>query len=442
MTRVQLNEAMKAGLPIISRLEEAGYEAVFVGGAVRDSILGRTVKDVDIATSAKPEQVMALFPKCIPTGIAHGTVTVMHEGTAYEVTTYRRESEYTDHRKPKEVSFETDLKGDLLRRDFTVNAMALRSDGSVYDPFGGLDDLNNGILRCVGHANERFHEDALRMVRAVRFIGVYGFRPAFSTWRALIVHRELLRHVAMERIQAELDKMLESRSPARCLAWLRASGLLRHTKTPLGSLIGSSDLSLSPADLSRLHHISETDIRWSYVGIAAGIAADDALEALEALRMSNKRIQRITTAIRFHDEMDDILNRSAAVLGVDERGYTEADIYFIQLFLKHGEIAAVDWLLIMNEVLQSSGFDHTDDDITRMERFSKLLSDAPLRTVKELDLNGAELTAALGKKAGPWLKEYLDMLLLETVLGRLENQKEALVLQAAAWQEEEREKQS
>jgi tRNA nucleotidyltransferase (CCA-adding enzyme) len=176
--RLSFTETIKSALPIVKRLREHHFEAFFVGGAVRDSILGLSIKDVDIATSARPEQVLALFERCIPTGLQHGTITVIIDGLAYEVTTFRQESAYEAHRKPESVRYITELDGDLLRRDFTMNAMALAEDGELYDPYGGVQDLQRKTLRSVGDPDARCQEDALRMLRAVRFIGVYQRTPA------------------------------------------------------------------------------------------------------------------------------------------------------------------------------------------------------------------------------------------------------------------------
>ena len=164
--KIQLPEKVKV---IIQTLEAAGYEAYAVGGCVRDSVLGRIPADWDITTSALPEQVKELFHRTIDTGIEHGTVTVMMDKEGFEVTTYRIDGEYRDHRHPEQVNFTGELKEDLRRRDFTINAMAYNDRCGMVDAFGGIEDLKHGVIRCVGVAGERFEEDALRILRAVRF---------------------------------------------------------------------------------------------------------------------------------------------------------------------------------------------------------------------------------------------------------------------------------
>ncbi len=195
------------GREVIHTLTAAGHEAYWVGGCVRDELLGRAIHDMDLTTSAEPEQVIALFPHVIPTGIQHGTVTVMQGGHAFEVTTFRTESGYADHRRPTEVAFVKDIREDLMRRDFTMNAIAMAEHGERVDPFGGEADLRSALVRCVGRAEERFEEDGLRMLRCIRFASVFRFRVAFNTWKGMIRRREGLRYIAMERVRVELEKM-------------------------------------------------------------------------------------------------------------------------------------------------------------------------------------------------------------------------------------------
>lgn len=198
---------------IIGVLETAGYEAYAVGGCVRDSILGRKPNDWDITTSAKPEEIKKLFPRTIDTGIKHGTVTVMLDREGFEVTTYRIDGVYEDKRHPKEVTFTANLEEDLKRRDFTVNAMAYSERAGLVDIFGGLQDIEQGIIRCVGNAQERFTEDALRMLRAVRFSAQLGYRIEEKTGQAIHRLAPDLQAISAERIQAELVKLVISPHP-------------------------------------------------------------------------------------------------------------------------------------------------------------------------------------------------------------------------------------
>lgn len=198
---------------IINTLEEAGYEAYAVGGCVRDSILGRDPDDWDITTSAKPEETKHLFPRTVDTGIKHGTVTVLLGGEGFEVTTYRIDGTYEDGRHPTEVTFTANLKEDLRRRDFTINAMAYNDRSGLVDLYGGLADMENRVIRCVGDAGERFDEDALRMLRAVRFSAQLGYRIDEATGEAVRALAPNLQKISAERIQAELVKLVTSPHP-------------------------------------------------------------------------------------------------------------------------------------------------------------------------------------------------------------------------------------
>lgn len=209
---------MKLALPksvqyIIETLAAHGFEAYAVGGCVRDAVLGREPDDWDITTSARPEQIKAVFRRTVDTGIAHGTVTVLHGGSGYEVTTYRIDGEYEDNRHPKEVSFTASLKEDLRRRDFTINAMAYNEETGLVDEFGGIEDLKRKRICCVGAAEERFGEDALRILRGVRFAAQLGFTLESATKDAMKRLAPTLSNISAERIQVELSKLLLSKYP-------------------------------------------------------------------------------------------------------------------------------------------------------------------------------------------------------------------------------------
>lgn len=209
---------MKISLPkdveyIINTLQRAGYEAYAVGGCVRDTILNREPDDWDITTSAKPMEIKKLFPVTIDTGIQHGTVTVLRNHVGYEVTTYRIDGEYADNRHPKEVIFTASLKEDLLRRDFTINAMAYNHEDGIIDEYGGLNDISEGIIRCVGNPYDRFSEDALRIMRAVRFSAQLGYRIEEETSKAIVKLAPNLSTISAERINTELTKLLLSPNP-------------------------------------------------------------------------------------------------------------------------------------------------------------------------------------------------------------------------------------
>lgn len=250
---------------ILNTLERSGYEARLVGGCVRDTLLHRRPNDWDVATAAAPEAVTELFERTVPTGIRHGTVTVLYGGSACEVTTYRVEGAYSDHRRPDSVRFTSRLEEDLSRRDFTINAMAMDASLAITDPFGGREDLSRRLIRCVGDARERFTEDALRMLRAVRFAAQLDFALDSAALEAIAGCAPLCSALSPERVAAELRAVLASRNPD--MVWLMADlGLLNAWLTPregerthLGALPRCARLAHFCSDLNRCGSITSTE---------------------------------------------------------------------------------------------------------------------------------------------------------------------------------------
>lgn len=211
--------------PIIERLKAAGYEAYYVGGAVRDYILKREIDDVDIATSATPLEIKSVFSNTVDVGIEHGTILVIHERRGYEVTTFRAETNYVDYRRPESVTFIRSLKDDLRRRDFTINAIAMDEEGVMIDPFNGREAIKKKCIKTVGSPTERFGEDALRLMRAVRFVSQLGFKLDNRTEEALIQQAPLLQYIAIERIFLEMEKLLKGKHVKRALKIARKAKL-------------------------------------------------------------------------------------------------------------------------------------------------------------------------------------------------------------------------
>ncbi|WP_419873713.1 CCA tRNA nucleotidyltransferase [Candidatus Pristimantibacillus sp. PTI5] len=423
--RLAFSDLILSALPIVNRLREHHFEAFFVGGAVRDTVLGLPIKDVDIATSARPEQVLELFEHCIPTGLQHGTITVINNDTGYEVTTFRLESAYEDHRKPESVLYITELEGDLLRRDFTMNAMALAADGVLHDPYGGMADLRSNSLRSVGDPNARFQEDALRMLRAVRFIGVYRLIPTYRTWRALRKHRALLAFIAMERVQAELDKMLSGGSPQRALHFAVASGLLLHLKEPFCDeaerAIRQAEKSDGAAErFARLHELAAVDLRWAALAIGLDLSVDAAQQVTKVLRFSNSRSKLILSMVEIHRDM---------LKGVTEASGRELRLKWLSLAIRYGKQALMEWLDVLR-VLPEAKLSFSDSLLTQLNEW---LEQMVISKLKQLSVNGKELTSHMEKQAGPWVSEYLNQLLLLVAAGELENEKSALLGQASLW---------
>ena len=226
---------------ILNRLSKAGFESYIVGGCVRDTLLGRKPKDWDITTSAKPEEIKSLFSHTIDTGIAHGTVTVVKNHVNYELTTFRIDGEYHDCRRPEQVSFTSNLEEDLLRRDFTMNAIAYHPAKGFQDPYGGQADIQRKMIRGVGESAKRFQEDALRMLRAVRFAAQLGFTIETETYQALVANKTLIRKISVERIREEIDKLLLSPFTHNIpLLW--ESGLLNELSATVSDSVVCKDL--------------------------------------------------------------------------------------------------------------------------------------------------------------------------------------------------------
>ena len=423
---IGFDDAMGAsGVRLLRRLERAGFSAYFVGGCVRDALLGRPVKDYDIATSAKPGELLALFPDAIPTGLQHGTVTIPFEGYAFETTTFRAESAYSDGRHPDEVTFLDDVEGDLERRDFTVNAMAADAEGRLVDPFGGRRDLEAKRLRAVGDPAARFSEDALRMLRFVRFAAEYGFVTDEPTWREARLGASGLAAVAMERVYAELSRMIEGADPYRALRLLRDSELLRWTKErlrlprtlglpspPAEAEEGASAAGASGDPLRRLGHVSDPLARWALWFDAMALSPDDAALVCRALRTSNV----------FERELRDVLGLHGALRGAPPEHARRA---WASGAIRFGELACRRWLSLAQAVCGEPAYAWTALYAANGERW---LDEMPAKTLKDLAIGGADALEAAGeRRGGPWLADLLAGLLLDAALGELPNERQALL---------------
>ncbi|TMV51241.1 CCA tRNA nucleotidyltransferase [Paenibacillus mesophilus] len=416
----------REGKEVLRRLGQAGYEAYFVGGCVRDKLLGRPLKDIDIATSALPEVVMRLFARTAPTGLQHGTVTVIMERHTFEVTTFRKESEYEQFRRPKEVEFISDLNEDLRRRDFTINAMALDAEGASIDPFGGADDLAAGRIRCVGNPMERFHEDALRMLRGIRFACEYGFELEADTWSGLLQHAPLLVHVAMERVSAELDKMIEGRAPDRAVRLLTESGLPRHFKQPIDWPLSGWERCPEPIERDSLAKIIGPSLRWTALFILMGMDSVRAKEAMKRLKFAGKKSDSILKLLQTNVWMEERLGTVSipdASADSDKVGFELT----AECCVTYGKSVVSDWLSLAawrTDVLGEDRF------IPLIERGREWVKRVPVDQVNELNVSGSELAEELRMKPGPWLGRLLQRLLADTARRRLPNERPALLRQA------------
>ncbi|UKS30568.1 CCA tRNA nucleotidyltransferase [Paenibacillus sp. HWE-109] len=410
---------------LVQKLVEAGYEAYLVGGCVRDTVLKRPIKDIDIATSALPEQVMAIFSRTVPTGLQHGTVTVVLSEGTYEVTTFRKEAEYEGFRRPSSVTYISDLNEDLKRRDFTMNAMAMDGQGEILDPFGGQEDLARGVLRCVGAAQERFGEDALRMLRCIRFASAYDLQVEESTWLALLEQAPLMRHIALERVRSEFARMIEGPAPARAIRLLLASRLTAHFKKqlplPFERWLAWDDALDAVSALAGQHD------RWAMLLMLLEVPADTVRTALQELTFSRADGDAVVAILAL---------RETVAVGVANPDPAPLERVWKLGAVRRGE-AAARALLRLLRVLP-----HTAEKRGELARFLQTaapelvrcgedwLSEVPCFSLKQLAISGKDLAEELGLQPGPWMGVLLQQLLERTALGDLPNERDAL-LQAA-----------
>ena len=378
---MQNNNEWQAAFTVIEQLENAGYEAVVVGGAVRDALLGREVHDVDVATSAMPSEVKEIFNRTIDIGIQHGTVLVIVPEAPVEVTTYRTDGEYTDHRRPEVVQFVRSLAEDLKRRDFTMNAIAMRRDGSFVDYYGGREDIEACVIRAVGEAQARFAEDALRMLRAVRFSAQLSFTIEPATMRAMREQAADIEWIAKERIKAEFDKLLVGKDVYNGMLKLQESGLAAHL---------TGEFKAEPWQGFCTQNVQ---VGWAYFALLQG---ENWSEVLRSYRLSNKENSFVKAVLAAFEAL--------------KAGWTKMD------YFTYSEVelaAALDFAK-----LQKLQVEVTQDIIREAQ------ASLPIRTRNELVVNGLDLQKWSGQKRGPWLKEALQAMLEEVVAGEIENERQ------------------
>lgn len=411
------HEMARQSEQVLRTLNEKGYEAYWVGGCVRDELLERSVDDMDITTSASPEQVMELFADCIPTGLQHGTVTVRSGGFYFEVTTFRTESEYKDNRRPAAVQFVQDVKEDLQRRDFTMNALAMDRDGNIVDPFGGQSDIQDGRVRCVGSAAERFGEDALRMLRCVRFASVFNFKIAYNTWKGLVHQKDLLQHIAMERVRTEMVKMMAGPHPLRGLELLFRSQALEHVKAPISMERFNKGL------MSNMEQLMKENVllRWSMILIAGRYTRDEADALLRKWTFSNDDRSRISGVLQVEQLIQTVVQ--------EQRDEEALRSEWIVTVLACGRQAAEDWLIIQR--LLPAGW--RDQEVLQEEQIEVIQSrgaawsqSMKVHELKDLQITGENVLQLLGRKGGPWLGQLMKHLLRETAIGNIANQHDML----------------
>ena len=423
---------------ILCTLEQQGYEAYLVGGCVRDLLLGKVPFDWDITTSARPQEVLTLFPDSIPTGLPHGTVTVKAQGEAVEVTTFRADGAYADHRHPAEVHFTRSLQEDLLRRDFTVNAMAMDRQGTLYDFYGGQDDLRQGVLRCVGDPDRRFSEDALRIMRALRFAATLGFAIEAKTAESLCEHRQDLSEIAAERLYAEMTKLLCGQNAAEILLQypavigvflpeiLPCVGLEQHNPHHCYDVWGHtahSVAAIAPDPVLRwamlLHDLGkgstfsldEHGVGHFYGHGKASVALAEKIAA--RLRFSGEMRQRVIELVDWHDR---------------DVPRTEKSIRRCLYHLGEDGVRRLIAVKRADNVAQHPDYQARAAEIDKAEQILQDILDADACfSLKQLAVNGNDLME-LGLR-GKAVGETLDFLLKQVIDGNLPNDRKVLLAQ-------------
>ena len=418
--KIQLPEKVNT---IIQTLQEHGYEAYAVGGCVRDSLLGREPGDWDITTSASPDETKKLFARTVDTGIEHGTVTVLLGKEGFEVTTYRIDGKYEDSRHPTEVIFTRNLREDLLRRDFTINAMAYNDTEGIVDIFGGMDDLKRKIIRCVGNARERFGEDALRIMRGVRFAAQLGFSLEKETKEAMTELAPTLEKISAERIQTELVKLLVSDSPELIREayhlgitavilpefdeMMRTGQETKYHKYDVGEHTVQAVCNVPPDKVLRLtmllHDVAKPEMKTVDADGTAHFKGHDirgeqkAKEILRRLKFDNDTIHKVTKLVRWHDyrmpaEKKNVRKAMSKI---------SAELFPMYLLVKRADILAHSMYRREEELENLSGL---------QKCYEEIVADHECVSLKQLAVTGTDLIG-IGMKPGKQIGEVLNELL-------------------------------
>ena len=389
---IQKEPLFLEALPVMQQLVDAGYESYFVGGSVRDMLLHKPISDVDIATSATPQEVKEIFPHTVDVGIEHGTVMVIYHKEGYEVTTFRTEEGYEDFRHPDKVTFVRSLEEDLKRRDFTINALAIGIDDQLMDYFDGIGDLERQCIRCVGDAKERFNEDALRMFRAVRFVGQLGFQVEEETKKAISLLKMNLSKVAVERMKVEFEKMIQSSYRKDALKLFVETGL--YQACPLFD--GKGEILLKLAE----YPIKEMSVLQAWILFVDELKLSDkeVTHLLKSWKSSNEQIRDVLVGYKTY------------------RVRKEEEWNFFLAYACPYEVASeVEQLLI------------AQGKSTSMEDLEATYQLLPIRSMNDIQLNGYDIIRILKlDKKGPIIGQVLKTVEKMILEQSIENDAEIL----------------
>lgn len=372
-------------------LERHGYEAVIVGGAVRDKLLGRVPGDVDVATEAEPHIVKRIFRKTADVGIEHGTILVLHQDHPIEVTTYRTESAYSDHRRPDHVQFVRSLKEDLKRRDFTMNALAVNSSGQLIDYFSGKEDILNRVIRSVGNPEERFTEDALRMLRAVRFASQLNFTIELETLRAIQKLAHTITFIAAERIKVELDKIILSSHPEIGMRLLSETSLASHLPA-----LNTEDFQNSLPIWGHFNAFGQSVNGWAFINLLTN-RTEEIGKGYKLSNAEKRNIRVLTEAVQIRQQSF----------------WTPMDYYRYSLeTVKTAEY----YVSVLKPSIRT----------IPEEELKTAMQSLPIGNRADIVVNGNDLISWSGRGGGPWVKEWLNQLEKAIVLNEVKNDREEI----------------
>ncbi|HDJ6481957.1 TPA: CCA tRNA nucleotidyltransferase [Staphylococcus aureus] len=373
--------------PILEQIQDNGFEAYYVGGSVRDYVMGRNIHDIDITTSATPDEIESIFSHTIPVGKEHGTINVVFNDENYEVTTFRAEEDYVDHRRPSGVTFVRDLYEDLQRRDFTMNAIAMDTAYKLYDYFDGQQDINNRIIRTVGIAEERFQEDALRMIRCLRFQSQLSFDIAMETFEAMRTQMADIKFLSIERIVIELTKLMRGINVEESFNHLKS--LKAFNYMPYFEQLDMNQINVTePIDLELLIAIVSVKFDINY--------------SLKPLKLSNRQVKDINQYIQIMNALPSIITKEQ-----------------LKMFVYDYDTNLIKNVMVAADVLKANDIQGHEPLIVNLQTIDETLH---MHNRKDMMVNGGVLMAHLNAKSGPWLKDVLRQIEIAIVTGKVSNE--------------------
>ncbi|HEK6205716.1 TPA: CCA tRNA nucleotidyltransferase [Staphylococcus aureus] len=376
--------------PILEQIQDNGFEAYYVGGSVRDYVMGRNIRDIDITTSATPDEIESIFSHTIPVGKEHGTINVVFNDENYEVTTFRAEEDYVDHRRPSGVTFVRDLYEDLQRRDFTMNAIAMDTAYKLYDYFDGQQDINNRIIRTVGIAEERFQEDALRMIRCLRFQSQLSFDIAMETFEAMRTQMADIKFLSIERIVIELTKLMRGINVEESFNHLKS--LKAFNYMPYFEQLDMNQINVTePIDLELLIAIVSVKFDINY--------------SLKPLKLSNRQVKDINQYIQIMNALPSIITKEQ-----------------LKMFVYDYDTNLIKNVMVAADVLKANDIQGHEPLIVNLQTIDETLHRLPMHNRKDMMVNGGVLMAHLNAKSGPWLKDVLRQIEIAIVTGKVSNE--------------------